>query len=126
MNIQLSSKFRQHLPFTVRCQNLQLNIRHEGRQPDICILIELNKHCRFTFIFYHSTTSHSTTSHCQHVITTSHMGPSSLRAPTRIAVCSRFQTAAYASAHGETHCSATHPLLLCSAIRDKKFGRTKK
>jgi hypothetical protein len=27
----------------VRCQNLQLNIRHEGRQPDICILIELNK-----------------------------------------------------------------------------------
>jgi hypothetical protein len=43
MNIQFSSKFRQHLPCTVRCQNLQLNIRHEGRQPDICIFIELSK-----------------------------------------------------------------------------------
>jgi hypothetical protein len=43
MNIQLSSKFWQHLPSTVGCQNLQLNTRHEGQQPDICICIELNE-----------------------------------------------------------------------------------
>jgi hypothetical protein len=77
MNIQLSSKLRQHLPCTVRCQNLQLNIRHEGRQPDICILIELNKalpiHIHIANSTSHSTTSHSTTSHCQQVIITSHI-----------------------------------------------------
>jgi hypothetical protein len=72
MNIQLSSKFRQHLPYTVRCQNLQLNIRHEGRQPDICILIELNEALPI-HIHIANSTSHSTTSHFQQVITTSHI-----------------------------------------------------
>lgn len=52
------------------------------------------------------------------------LGPSSLRAPARIAVCGPFQIAAYVSAHGGTHCSGTRSLLLCSAVQKNNKSKT--